>query len=979
MANMGFKHADSVKRVSRSRTAAQLNNEIDANKIAAASAEPKNAVRGAEIKNEPRVAAVKKNDTAEANEATYVCEKNGVAFSFIMPNERADRLDVRKPKVYKQESERLRQAALEVKNQPLFGSVDLMELTSEYYFKPFRYQLENVRIMLNKFEGRGVFGEQVGLGKTVEALITAHAMYKSGAIRNALIIVPANTVDGWSSEIESKFKGVFEFYSAKSQREENDGAVEDERSDRFDAMIKKIHDDNEGKSSTGKLRLYLISEGVFRGKVSEVVSRRDSAKVVSGYYDETTDPTVIRGQEKQFVELETALSGLSEKSGAEFPLREILERFDYGKEGGGKLLALMTNAKHERLKKALDALYARFEGRRFAYSKENKEKVKRIIEEVEEAHEQMLAREEANAQNYSNLLFAKGAKRLVDLVIVDEVHSLYRGDERRDEYSERDSALDLMVQINKKYCILLSATPIRTQLKDIFELVYIADSNRFGSNRKRAEEYFYETVCKVGKDAENKLADMISDESKRSNFFGIINNFFTRKRISDVGDDLNGSLFEAGNGDGGAAADYQPYTSYEEDERNVIDALSELIVKNRADRYKTSGFDDARARAEADFDEWKKNGIKGDSKAKNDRRRHMRASVDAELIKALNSPNRYCLAAEKRTIHGIVDWNRRKKSGIALDIPNDFIEENGFELSGSDNEVYRELSKVAVLPKYLERVFERNEGEGIIYSEKKKNTVADYLYSLSAFPTVCYISRRSFDRESIDGNMRNIIAEHFIGTDYDELGKRSVVLNPTSAEAEIGFGNFNQIAIVNQGYQAGVNLQQYRNLVFAQMDIMGQRLIEPVDVEQWIGRIHRTGQVNNCRVVTLLTTAMIGRNPEKEFLRWYYGILSDSEGLDLYGNSTPDVAFLQPIIVDTLRKQLCAKDSIDPKVNKEAVRRCALVSGTDIQKYSFSQLLEFCYHYDEVRGDNALKENVRDEIVKLCAIDGLGNKKRKER
>ena len=39
--------------------------------------------------------------------------------------------------------------------------------------------------------------------------MTAHAMFESGAIRNALLIVPEKTKDGWKNEIAEKFPDIF--------------------------------------------------------------------------------------------------------------------------------------------------------------------------------------------------------------------------------------------------------------------------------------------------------------------------------------------------------------------------------------------------------------------------------------------------------------------------------------------------------------------------------------------------------------------------------------------------------------------------------------------------------------------------------------------------------------------------------------------------------------------------------------------------
>jgi hypothetical protein len=198
--------------------------------------------------------------------------------------------------------------------------------------------------------------------------------------------------------------------------------------------------------------------------------------------------------------------------------------------------------------------------------------------------------------------------------------------------------------------------------------------------------------------------------------------------------------------------------------------------------------------------------------------------------------------------------------------------------------------------------------------------------------------------------------------------------------------NYHQFMVLDQGMQAGINLQQYHTFIFMQMDLLGTRLLEPVDIEQWIGRIHRTGQVRTARIITVLNTFMQNgeRNPEREFLKWYYGILDDAKGLDLYGDTTPDIAFLQPVIVDALRAVLHMKGNypemllevmaacgtekgVDPAVLRSAQGKMKLTRNKETVKYSFSELLELYYYM----GDN-WRTLVRELIRMLCADRRFG-------
>ena len=60
--------------------------------------------------------------------------------------------------------------------------------------------------MLGKFEGRGVFGDQVGLGKTLEALMTADVMFRCATIKNCVIVTTKSTIHQWRNECNIKFR-----------------------------------------------------------------------------------------------------------------------------------------------------------------------------------------------------------------------------------------------------------------------------------------------------------------------------------------------------------------------------------------------------------------------------------------------------------------------------------------------------------------------------------------------------------------------------------------------------------------------------------------------------------------------------------------------------------------------------------------------------------------------------------------------------
>ncbi|MFH1466595.1 MAG: SNF2-related protein [Pseudomonadota bacterium] len=66
------------------------------------------------------------------------------------------------------------------------------------------YQLETVRRVLRQFRGRALLADEVGLGKTVEAIMVLREYQLRGMVRRALILVPPALVGQWEEELRSK-------------------------------------------------------------------------------------------------------------------------------------------------------------------------------------------------------------------------------------------------------------------------------------------------------------------------------------------------------------------------------------------------------------------------------------------------------------------------------------------------------------------------------------------------------------------------------------------------------------------------------------------------------------------------------------------------------------------------------------------------------------------------------------------------------
>ena len=67
------------------------------------------------------------------------------------------------------------------------------------------YQEETARKVLRDFRGRALMADEVGLGKTIEALIVLKEYLLRGMVNSALILTPTPLVSQWQQELRTKF------------------------------------------------------------------------------------------------------------------------------------------------------------------------------------------------------------------------------------------------------------------------------------------------------------------------------------------------------------------------------------------------------------------------------------------------------------------------------------------------------------------------------------------------------------------------------------------------------------------------------------------------------------------------------------------------------------------------------------------------------------------------------------------------------
>jgi SNF2 family DNA or RNA helicase len=72
-------------------------------------------------------------------------------------------------------------------------------------FAPFDYQTRAAQIMLRRFRGRGMFCDEVGLGKTIEAGLVIKEYLARNIAQRLMVVTPASLVEQWREELAVKF------------------------------------------------------------------------------------------------------------------------------------------------------------------------------------------------------------------------------------------------------------------------------------------------------------------------------------------------------------------------------------------------------------------------------------------------------------------------------------------------------------------------------------------------------------------------------------------------------------------------------------------------------------------------------------------------------------------------------------------------------------------------------------------------------
>ena len=94
---------------------------------------------------------------------------------------------------------------LQAEHAVLVAGFDELICLPTLNFTPFDYQIRAAQIMLRRFRGRGMFCDEVGLGKTIEAGLTLKEYLLRNVVQQVLILTPAALVEQWREELAVKF------------------------------------------------------------------------------------------------------------------------------------------------------------------------------------------------------------------------------------------------------------------------------------------------------------------------------------------------------------------------------------------------------------------------------------------------------------------------------------------------------------------------------------------------------------------------------------------------------------------------------------------------------------------------------------------------------------------------------------------------------------------------------------------------------
>ncbi len=873
--------------------------------------------------------------------------------------------------------------AVDVRKQPVFQ--DYGDISEYPYFKPFKYQVESVRTMLGKFEGRGVFGDQVGLGKTLEALMTADVMFRCATIKNCVIVTTKSTIHQWRNECNTKFRHedgtpMFEVYPKHDSYS-------------FIELIQELKKDKAAKNQNA-LKVYLVStEQIKSSSTLEYIKESSEYfQLKNSVYNpspdvpndiDVTDMDINKIMSIKYLDIikKRLPKELSRKIKEMLALNE-----DYQKITAFNVYGFYTYEFDEKKKlfySTNERLSSMKNDNGYILEKENEllQKYSKCLVKIEERKAKLIKLVEDMSKNDK-----LAEERLIDLLIFDEVQDLLIDFNKKG--NKEEILQEFIANIQKKYCILISATPIRNDLSDIFNLLYMVDKNRLGENKEMAEAKFYNAYCGGAR----SLAEMAAQKNasmKFSKLNGLINSMFTRKRLYDkdviesirrhsATEDEIRKAMEYGRDDYGGQSFIKLVSAIrkapemedmEEDEqdnfiskfirplfpkRNISNEILKDAFLNMASlvdqsvRICTKRLE-YQVRMKLDlfnvYDKFIENyRIIIKSENENDLGDIYKKAVDT--CDLLCSYINRGLLAFYRSYHkystvfmsDFIDWRRPRKMGEAIDLDND---SNKIDILTSlltvnddkfmkyniskNNLLFIETAKTLIYerkPELRVKLYKNIRNNKNLFNQSRRVYMSLHMqeeenYTLSDFIHFGYFPQMKLKNEMKD-YMKKISEKNEKDLTYEE--KRlldSYTLNGSlkKQDAQDTFRdlnytwfteftseneNWNSLYFIDKTMVAGTDFNAANLLIIGQLDKANGEYMDPLELEQLIGRISRMGQTETCLVLTCLSNG--DNNIDHKFNREYYNILTDEEGFDLYGVCQTEVDFVMPVIMAVTQK-----------------------------------------------------------------------------
>ena len=291
-----------------------------------------------------------------------------------------------------------------------------------------------------------------------------------------------------------------------------------------------------------------------------------------------------------------------------------------------------------------------------------------------------------------------------------------------------------------------------------------------------------------------------------------------------------------------------------------------------------------------------------------------------------------------------IDWRRPRKMGEAIDILN---EDNKLDILTSlltindekfskyniskNNLLFIETAKTLIYerkPELRAKLYKNIKNNKNVFNKTRRVYMNLYVadednYTFDDFVHFGYFPKGKCLTEMKD-YMQKISTKSEDKLTYEE--KRlleSYTLNGSLKKAEVGDTfkelnynwfteftseneNWNSLYFIDKTMVAGTDFNAANLLIISQLDKQNGEYMDPLELEQLIGRISRMGQTETCLVLTCLTNG--DSNIDHTFNKEYYNILTDEEGFDLYGVCQTEVDFVMPVIMAVSQK-LFSKES----------------------------------------------------------------------